>query len=225
MKSQDIHTAPGGLATWLQIGISAFEGARRRTSGCASRLAVCRPGCNHARSVGGTRLVPLAPLHQPHNLAAFEAVREGIPDVPQLACFDTSFHRTQCAVAELIPLPRELGGAGVQRYGFHGLSYEYIASVLPGVAPEISRGLVIVPIWGMEPVCAHCGTERASIPAWASLRWTGSAWAPGQDRWIQVSSFTCSRAWGSSLTKWRPSFKGDPVCSASPASAATCVNF
>jgi acetate kinase len=90
------------------------------------------------------RLVPLAPLHQPHNLAAIEAVRVRLPDVPQVACFDTSFHRTQSAVAELIPLPRELCGAGVQRYGFHGLSYEYIASVLPGVAPEISRGRVIV---------------------------------------------------------------------------------
>ena len=80
-------------------------------------------------------LVPLAPLHQPYNLAAIEAVFERLPDVPQVACFDTSFHRGQPAVAELIPLPRELRQAGLQRYGFHGLSYEYIASVLPQVAP------------------------------------------------------------------------------------------
>jgi acetate kinase len=89
-------------------------------------------------------LVPLAPLHQPHNLAAIEAIAEQLPDVPQVACFDTSFHRGHSAVAELVPLPREIRRSGVQRYGFHGLSYEYIASVLPEVAPEIARGRVIV---------------------------------------------------------------------------------
>ena len=90
------------------------------------------------------QLVPLAPLHQPYNLAAIEAVFRRLPGIPQVACFDTSFHRGQPAVAELIPLPRELRQHGLQRYGFHGLSYEYIASVLPQVAPEISDGRVIV---------------------------------------------------------------------------------
>jgi len=90
------------------------------------------------------QLVPLAPLHQPHNLAAIEAVYERLPGIPQVACFDTSFHRGQPAVAELVPLPRELRQQGLQRYGFHGLSYEYIASVLPQVAPEVARGRVIV---------------------------------------------------------------------------------
>jgi acetate kinase len=89
-------------------------------------------------------LVPLAPLHQPYNLAAIEAAFERLPGVPQVACFDTSFHRGQPAVAELIPLPHELREVGLQRYGFHGLSYEYIASVLPDVAPEIASGRVIV---------------------------------------------------------------------------------
>jgi acetate kinase len=89
-------------------------------------------------------LVPLAPLHQPHNLAAIEAVAKHLPGVPQVACFDTSFHRGQPAVAELVPLPREIRAAGVQRYGFHGLSYEYIASVLPELAPEIAERRVIV---------------------------------------------------------------------------------
>ncbi len=89
-------------------------------------------------------LIPLAPLHQPHNLAAIDAVSERLPGVPQVACFDTSFHRGQPAVAEVVPLPREICAAGVQRYGFHGLSYEYIASVLPQVAPEIAAGRVIV---------------------------------------------------------------------------------
>ena len=89
-------------------------------------------------------LEPLAPLHQPHNLAAIEAVCERLPDVPQVACFDTSFHRTQGPLAQLIPLPIEIRNAGVQRYGFHGISYEYIATVLPRVAPAMARGRVIV---------------------------------------------------------------------------------
>ncbi|HKR15426.1 MAG TPA: acetate/propionate family kinase [Pyrinomonadaceae bacterium] len=90
------------------------------------------------------RLVPLAPLHQPYNLAAIEAVFNRLPGIPQVACFDTSFHRGQPEVAELIPVPRELRQQGLQRYGFHGLSYEYIASMLPHVAPEIANGRVIV---------------------------------------------------------------------------------
>jgi acetate kinase len=90
------------------------------------------------------RLVPYAPLHQPYNLAAIEAVAQHRPTVPQVACFDTSFHRTLPPVAKLVPLPVEVRRDGVQRYGFHGLSYEYIASVLPRVAPEIAHGRVIV---------------------------------------------------------------------------------
>jgi acetate kinase len=89
-------------------------------------------------------LIPLAPLHQPHNIGAIEAVAERLPGVPQVACFDTSFHRGQPAVAEIVPLPREIRDRGVQRYGFHGLSYEYIASVLPQTAPAIADGRVVV---------------------------------------------------------------------------------
>jgi acetate kinase len=89
-------------------------------------------------------LEPLAPLHQPYNLAAIESVAQRLPGVPQVACFDTSFHRGQPAVAQVVPLPRDVCEGGVQRYGFHGLSYEYIASVLPQAAPEIAAGRVIV---------------------------------------------------------------------------------
>ncbi|HTI37095.1 MAG TPA: acetate/propionate family kinase [Vicinamibacterales bacterium] len=89
-------------------------------------------------------LIPLAPLHQPYNLAAIEAVAARLPNTPQVACFDTSFHRGQTPVAELVPLPESIRNKGVQRYGFHGLSYEYIASVLPDAAPEIGSGRVIV---------------------------------------------------------------------------------
>jgi acetate kinase len=90
------------------------------------------------------QLIPLAPLHQPYNLAAIEEVFERLPGVPQVACFDTSFHCGHSAVAALVPLPRDLCKSGLQRYGFHGLSYEYIASVLPEVAAKIARGRVIV---------------------------------------------------------------------------------
>jgi acetate kinase len=107
-------------------------------------------------------LEPLAPLHQPHNLAAIEAVSERLPGAPQVACFDTSFHRGQPAVAELVPLPEEFRRSGVQRYGFHGLSYEYIASVLPEVAPEIAHGRVIVAHLGSgASLCAM--QDRKSI--------------------------------------------------------------
>lgn len=77
------------------------------------------------------RLMPLAPLHQPHNLAAIRALMSIQPGLPQVACFDTAFHRTQDALAQNFSLPREFTASGIKRYGFHGLSYEYIASVLP----------------------------------------------------------------------------------------------
>jgi acetate kinase len=106
------------------------------------------------------QLVPLAPLHQPYNLAAIEAVMERLPGVPQVACFDTSFHRGVPAVAEVVPLPAHIRESGVRRYGFHGLSYEYIASVLPTVAPGIADGRVIVAHLGSgASLCALRGRK------------------------------------------------------------------
>ena len=90
------------------------------------------------------QLIPLAPLHQPHNLAAIRAVREWQPQTPQVACFDTAFHRSHPQIADLYALPRRYYEAGVRRYGFHGLSYEYIAHALPRIAPEIAHGRVVV---------------------------------------------------------------------------------
>jgi acetate kinase len=107
-------------------------------------------------------LIPLAPLHQPHNLGAIEAVARRLPDVPQVACFDTSFHRGQSELSQLVPLPAKIRDGGVQRYGFHGLSYEYIASTLPAVAPEIADGRVIVAHLGSgASLCAL--KERRSV--------------------------------------------------------------
>ncbi len=90
------------------------------------------------------QLVPLAPLHQPHNLAAIRALAQMRPSLPQVVCFDTAFHSTQPAVARMFALPRELSDAGLKRYGFHGLSYEYIASVLPEYVGPASEGRVVV---------------------------------------------------------------------------------
>ena len=100
-----------------------------------------------------TQLVPLAPLHQPHNLAAIRALAEVAPGLPQVACFDTAFHRTQPRVAQLFALPRTLIESGVRRYGFHGLSYEYIARRLPDYAPE-ARKVVVAHLGSGASMCA-----------------------------------------------------------------------
>ena len=88
--------------------------------------------------------VPLAPLHQPHNIAGIEAMDVALPDAVQVACFDTAFHRTQPTIAQMFALPRHITAEGVRRYGFHGLSYEYIASVLPEHLGARAEGKVLV---------------------------------------------------------------------------------
>ncbi|WP_262267465.1 acetate/propionate family kinase [Microvirga yunnanensis] len=89
-------------------------------------------------------LIPLAPGHQPHNLAAIDAVAKTWPGLPQVACFDTAFHRTMPRLAQLYPLPHDIIDGGTVRYGFHGLSYEYIAGALPDQAGERASGRVVV---------------------------------------------------------------------------------
>lgn len=90
------------------------------------------------------RFVALAPLHQPHNLDPIRSLLANFPALPQVACFDTAFHRTHDAVADYYAIPYQFYVEGVRRYGFHGLSYEYVAKTLPHVAPEIAKGRVIV---------------------------------------------------------------------------------
>jgi acetate kinase len=90
------------------------------------------------------KLCPLAPLHQPHNLAGIRAVAAAQPDLPQVACFDTAFHRAHPELADWFALPRRFHDDGIRRYGFHGLSYEYIARTLPSVAPELADARVVV---------------------------------------------------------------------------------
>jgi len=142
---RDARSALGGLAVWLRKRFpdATLVGVGHRVVHGGSRHAA--PALVTDEVLADLRaLIPLAPLHQPHNLAAIDVLRERQPDVPQVACFDTSFHRGQSAVAELVPLPKRIRDQGVQRYGFHGLSYEYIASTLPEVAPDVADGRVIV---------------------------------------------------------------------------------
>jgi acetate kinase len=89
-------------------------------------------------------LIPLAPLHQPHHIVAIRAIAAIAPKVPQIACFDTAFHCSQPALAQMFALPRAHTAKGIRRYGFHGLSYEYIVSVLPEVAPDCADGKLVV---------------------------------------------------------------------------------
>ncbi len=104
------------------------------------------------------RFVSLAPLHQPNNLAPIKSIRELLPDIPQVACFDTAFHRNHGELADRCALPGHFYDMGVRRYGFHGLSYEYIAGVLPEVAPEIASGRVIAAHLGSgASLCAMKG--------------------------------------------------------------------
>src|SRR6185503_16636661 len=90
------------------------------------------------------RFVPLAPLHQPHHLRPIRAIQQRFPRTLQVACFDTAFHRGHPDVADRFAIPEALYREGVRRYGFHGLSCEYIARALPRVAPEIAQGAVVV---------------------------------------------------------------------------------
>ena len=88
-------------------------------------------------------LTPLAPLHEPHNVAPIRAIAAARPELPQVACFDTAFHHTMPKIATRFALPREYEEAGVRRYGFHGLSYEYVSRRLREVAPRLANGRVI----------------------------------------------------------------------------------
>jgi acetate kinase len=117
------------------------------------------------------RFSPFAPLHQPHNLAGVRAAIAAFPDVPQVACFDTAFHRSHPWVNDTFALPRSLYDEGVKRYGFHGLSYEYISSELARIAPQLAAGRVIVAHLGNgASMCAMSnGKSVASTMGFSAL--------------------------------------------------------
>jgi acetate kinase len=128
------------------------------------------------------RYVPLAPLHQPYNLGPMCSVLARFPDIPQVACFDTAFHRRHGALADRYAIPEALYVEGVRRYGFHGLSYEYIAATLPQIAPEIAAGRVIVAHLGSgASMCAmHGGRSVESTMGFTALDGLPMGTRPGQ---------------------------------------------
>ncbi len=128
------------------------------------------------------RYVPLAPLHQPNNLAPIKALRELLPEMPQVACFDTAFHRSHGELADRFALPEHLYAEGVRRYGFHGLSYEYIAKVLPDAAPEAAGGRVVAAHLGNgSSLCAmHGGRSVDSTMGFTALDGLAMGTRPGQ---------------------------------------------
>jgi acetate kinase len=117
------------------------------------------------------RFTALAPLHQPHNLAPIRSLLANFPALPQVACFDTAFHRNHDEVADHYAIPRRLHDEGVRRYGFHGLSYEYIVKTLPQVAPDIAEARVIVAHLGSgASMCAiHRGRSVESTMGFTAL--------------------------------------------------------
>jgi acetate kinase len=139
------ESALAWLFDWLDAGGHAQQllGAGHRVVHGGEQFDA--PLVIDAQSLAGLdALSPLAPLHQPHNLAAIKALRKLRPDLAQVACFDTAFHRSQPAIAQTLALPRAMVADGLRRYGFHGLSYEFIAGALPGVLGAAAAGRVIV---------------------------------------------------------------------------------
>ncbi|MGY4306358.1 acetate kinase [Bradyrhizobium sp. USDA 4369] len=128
------------------------------------------------------RFVSLAPLHQPHNLAPIRSVLAAFPALPQVACFDTAFHRGHSAVADHYAIPHALHAEGVRRYGFHGLSYEYVAKSLPQIAPDIASGRVIVAHLGSgASMCAlKAGRSVESTMGFTALDGLPMGTRPGQ---------------------------------------------
>ena len=121
-----------GSESLLAVGHRVVHGGSRKTSERVSKALLDDLA----------RLTPWAPLHQPQNLQAIHDVLDHRPKLPQIACFDTAFHHTLSRLAAMYPIPRTLHDAGLRRYGFHGLSYEYIAGRLHTLAPELSRVIV-----------------------------------------------------------------------------------
>ena len=159
------------LVSWLQ------DNASRRIAAVGHR--VVHGGTRYAQPVRIDDAVvsalraffPLAPLHQPHNVAGIEALAAALPGIPQVACFDTAFHRTQPTLAQLFALPRRITAEGVRRYGFHGLSYEYIAEALPAHLGACADGKVIVAHLGNgASLCAMEGRKsRATSMGFTAL--------------------------------------------------------
>jgi acetate kinase len=171
LQPPDLGAKPPTVPSEVLPAIMPWAGERlgsRRLAALGHR--VVHGGLRYSRPVRITpellaeleALVPLAPLHEPHNIAPIKAAMTLNPELPQVACFDTAFHRTAPEVDQIFALPYSFYEEGVRRYGFHGLSYEYIASVLPEQAPDIASGRVVVAHLGNG--CSACAMrDRVSI--------------------------------------------------------------
>ncbi|NGZ11475.1 MAG: acetate/propionate family kinase [Nitrospira sp. LK70] len=141
----DVAVAMGRVGAWLREHLAGEVpvaiGHRVAHGGPTYRAPV---SVDNDTLAALERLVPLAPMHQPYNLRPIRTIQERFPSTVQVACFDTGFHQGHPDVADRFAIPETLYQEGVRRYGFHGLSYEYIARALPRVAPEIAQGSVVV---------------------------------------------------------------------------------
>ena len=137
---------------------------------------------DHAVVTRLERFTSLAPLHQPYNLAPIRSLLNNLPALPQVACFDTAFHRDHDALADHYAIPHQLHAEGIRRYGFHGLSYEYVAKTLPQAAPEIADGRVIVAHLGSgASMCALKGGRSVeSTMGFTALDGLAMGTRPGQ---------------------------------------------
>ena len=117
------------------------------------------------------KLCPLAPLHQPHNLAPIEAIALAAPHIEQVACFDTAFHQSQPALAQTLAIPRELTESGIRRYGFHGLSYEFISGRMKEVAPDFAdKRLIVAHLGNGASICGmHGGKSVATTMGFTAV--------------------------------------------------------
>ncbi|MDA8870892.1 acetate kinase, partial [Rhizobiaceae bacterium] len=172
LKGADGAKLDGGPVDATDAGgalVSALAAIQRHADGfevCAVGHRVVHGGVEFDGPVALTdeviealaALTPFAPLHQPHNLAGVAAAREAFPDARQVGCFDTAFHRSHPWVNDTFALPSELYDAGVRRFGFHGLSYEYICERMRTVAPfHLEGGAVVAHLGNGASMCAIRG--------------------------------------------------------------------
>jgi acetate kinase len=162
LKVKDADGKLVGDRQWAALDLN-HDAATRHILETARDLVSGRPiiGVGHRVVHGGTEysvpirvdahlleklaeLIPLAPLHQPHNLAPMRTILEAAPNIPQVACFDTAFHRSQTRLAQSFAIPRELTAAGVRRYGFHGISYEFLTARVKELFPDLAAARVIM---------------------------------------------------------------------------------
>jgi acetate kinase len=179
----DHRSAMGAILDWLKRAGPDHSIASVGHRVVHGGLDFVEPVLIDEATLAGLRaLIPLAPLHQPHNIAGIEAAMKAFPSAPQVACFDTAFHRSHPFVNDTFALPRAYYDGGVRRYGFHGLSYEYIARKLKSVAPRIaSRDVIVAHLGNGASMCAlQNGRSIASTMGFTALDGLPMGTRPGQ---------------------------------------------